>query len=197
MDYVLFAVGRLPNTSKLNLPSDINVRSDGSLIVDEYENTSRPGVYALGDITKKVDLTPVAIAAGRRLADRLFGSMSESKIDYTNIPSVVFTHPSPCGSIGLTEVEARKAHDDVKIYKSSFTNMYYGMMNQEDKAITKYKIVCAGSNEQVIGLHMIGKASDEILQGFGVAIKMGATKADFDRCIAIHPTASEELVTMT
>ncbi|KAI7518025.1 Glutathione, partial [Hortaea werneckii] len=143
------------------------------------------------------ELTPVAIAAGRKLSDRLFGGQADAHLDYSNIPSVVFSHPV-VGSIGLTEPEARQKYgdDQIKIYNSSFTAMYYSMMEPEDKGPTSYKLICAGNEEKVVGMHILGTGSDEILQGFGVAIKMGATKADFDRCVAIHPTSAEELVTM-
>jgi glutathione reductase (NADPH) len=139
----------------------------------------------------------VAIAAGRRLADRLFGGpkFATAKLDYTNVPSVVFAHPE-IGTIGLNEPEARKKYGDanIKVYKTSFTAMYYAML--EHKGPTSYKLICEGENERVVGLHIIGLGSAEMLQGFGVAVKMGATKADFDACVAIHPTSAEELVTL-
>eukprot|EP00842_Homolaphlyctis_polyrhiza_P002579 jgi/Hompol1/3321/HPOL_006467-RA len=142
-------------------------------------------------------LTPVAIAAGRRLSDRLFGGKLGSKLDYTNIPSVIFSHPTS-GSVGLPEHVAveKYGQDRIKVYQSKFTNMYYSPMEQEDKVPTHYKLVCLLPDEKIIGLHLFGRASDEILQGFSVAVKMGATKADFDNTVAIHPTAAEELVTM-
>lgn len=142
-----------------------------------------------------------AIAAGRRLADRLFGppSFQNAKVSYDNVPSVIFSHP-PIGTIGLSESEAIEKYgaDNIKVYRSKFSNLYYGpwQVEPEDKPKTAMKLVCAGGNELVVGLHVIGMGADEMLQGFGIAIKMGATKADFDSCIAIHPTAAEELVTM-
>lgn len=139
----------------------------------------------------------MAIAAGRKLADRLFGGaqFKESKLDYTNIPTVVFSHPT-AGTLGLTEPQARAHYGDanVKVYTSKFTNMYFSML--EHKEPTAYKLVVAGPEEKVVGIHLLGRGSDEILQGFGVAVRMGATKKDFDNCVAIHPTAAEELVTM-
>jgi len=140
-------------------------------------------------------LTPVAIAAGRQLAERLFNSKPEARLDYTNIPTVIFSHP-PIGTVGLTEKEAvsKYGRDNVVYYQATFTNMYHALTDRKTK--TSYKIVCVGSEEKVVGLHLIGIASDEILQGFGVAIKMGASKRDLDSVVAIHPTAAEEIVTM-
>ena len=137
----------------------------------------------------------MAIAAARKLADRLFGGpkFAESKLDYINIPTVVFAHPT-CGTIGYTEDEAREKFGDIKVYTTKFTNLYFGILDEKEP--TAYKLITAGPEEKVVGLHLFGRDSDEILQGFGVAIRMGATKADFDNCVAIHPTAAEELVTL-
>lgn len=197
-DCVLWAVGRSPNTKQLNLDS-VGVQTDkrGHVVVDEYQNTSTENIYSLGDVCGHAELTPVAIAAGRKLSDRLFGGeqFRTSKLDYSNIPTVVFSHPT-AGTIGLTEEAARQKYgdDNIKIYLSRFTNMWNAML--EHKEPTAYKLICTGPEEKVIGMHIIGRGSDEILQGFSVAIKMGATKADFDSAVAIHPTAAEELVTM-
>lgn len=156
---------------------------------------------ALGDVCDRgFELTPVAIAAGRRLADRLFGGEKyrEAHLDYDDIPSVVFSHPE-IGSIGMTEPAARRQYGDsnIKVYTTRFSSLYYSVFeSKEDVVPCLYKLVCAGEDEKVVGLHIIGPGSSEILQGFGVAIKMGATKADFDRCVAIHPTNAEELVTL-
>ncbi|BFZ60722.1 Glutathione reductase [Saitoella coloradoensis] len=199
VDCLIWATGRVPDTPSLGLDA-AGIKTDGKkgyIAVDDYQNTNVEGVYALGDVCGKMELTPVAIAAGRRLAERIFGGeqFKEAKLDYTNIPSVVFAHPE-VGSIGLTQPEAEEKYgkDNIKVYTSSFTAMYYAML--EKKGPTKYKIVCAGPEEKVVGLHIVGMGSAEILQGFGVAIKMGATKKDFDSCVAIHPTSAEELVTM-
>lgn len=198
-DTVLWAIGREPDFRRLNLGvTKVEVNDKNHIKVDEYQNTNVPHIYSLGDACDSgYELTPVAIAAGRRLADRLFGGKADAKLEYTNIPSVVFSHPE-VGSIGLTEPEAREKFGDenVKIYSANFTSMYYSMMEADQKAPTAYKIVCTGKDEKVVGLHILGLGSGEMLQGFGVAIKMGATKADFDRCVAIHPTSAEELVTM-
>lgn len=198
-DVLIWAIGRGPNTAGLGLEAGrVATDSQGHVVADQFQNTSAEGVYAVGDVTGSgsFQLTPVAIAAGRKLVDRVFGGDSSARLEYENIPTVVFSHPSPCGVIGLTEAEARNTHALVKVYESKFFNMYYSMLEQPEKAVTKFKLVCAGEEERVVGLHMIGRDVDEILQGFGVAITMGATKRDFDRCVAIHPTAGEELVTL-
>lgn len=205
-DEILFATGRTPLTDTLNLEAagvEVTVPNAPStnkyIKVDEYQNTNLKGVYAVGDVCGRVELTPTAIAAGRRLADRLFGNMPGAKADYDNVPTVVFSHPT-IGTCGLTEAQARlKFGDDkIKTYTSTFTNLWYGTysMEPDEKPKTSMKLVCLLPDEKVVGLHSIGMGSDELLQGFGVAMKMGATKADLDSCIAIHPTAAEEMVTM-
>ncbi|TDH07407.1 hypothetical protein EPR50_G00105710 [Perca flavescens] len=196
VDCLLWAIGRQPNTSGLNI-GEMGVDTDerGHIIVDEFQNTSRPGIYAVGDVCGKALLTPVAIAAGRKLAHRLFEGKKDSKLDYSSIPTVVFSHP-PIGTVGLTEEEAiqSRGKENVKIYKTSFTPMYHAITSRKSQCIMK--LVCEGKEEKVVGLHMQGLGCDEMLQGFAVAIKMGATKADFDKTVAIHPTSSEEFVTM-
>jgi glutathione reductase (NADPH) len=195
VDAVFWTIGRHANTENLGLENAaVRLDAAGHVVVDEWQNTTVPGVYAIGDVTGRATLTPVAIAAGRRLSDRLFGGKPEAKIDYQDIPSVVFSHP-PIGSVGLSEADARATHGDaVKVYTTRFTNMYYAV--SEKKALTHMKLVCVGADERVVGVHVIGRGADEIIQGFAVAVKMRATKADFDRTVAIHPTAAEELVTM-
>ena len=194
-DAVIWAVGRSPNTGKLKLETaGVNMQRNGIVPVDDYQNTNVNGIYAIGDITGRVPLTPVAIAAGRKLAERLFHPEKFGhKVDYENIPSVVFSHP-PIGTIGLQEDEARQQYEKVSIYKTEFTAMRYALA--EHGASTAMKLVCAGVDEKVVGIHIIGDNADEMLQGFAVAVKMGATKADFDNTIAIHPSSAEELVTM-
>ncbi|KAJ5096624.1 Glutathione reductase [Penicillium angulare] len=199
---LLWAIGRAPEVEDLHLDiPGVKLNSNGYVVVDEYQNTSAEGVYALGDVTGQAELTPVAIAAGRQLGSRLFGpaEFKTAKLNYENIPTVVFSHPE-VGCIGLTEPEARQQYGDdkIKIYKTKFTNMYYSLMPAEEKAKnpTQMKIICAGPQEKVVGLHILGLGVGEMLQGFGVAVKMGATKADFDSCVAIHPTSAEELVTL-
>eukprot|EP00002_Diphylleia_rotans_P011056 TRINITY_DN2195_c0_g1_i10.p2 TRINITY_DN2195_c0_g1~~TRINITY_DN2195_c0_g1_i10.p2 ORF type:complete len:244 (-),score=46.79 TRINITY_DN2195_c0_g1_i10:135-866(-) len=193
---VLWAIGRLPNTDHLGLQNaDISTDADGHIITDEWQQTSAKHIYAVGDVTGKAQLTPVAIAAGRRLVDRLFRNKSASKLVYENIPTVIFSHP-PIGTVGLTEAQAVKQYgrEKIRIYESTFTNMYHALT--ERKSRSYFKVVCVGEDERVVGIHIIGLASDEIIQGFAVAVNMGATKEDLDRTIAIHPTAAEELVTM-
>jgi len=195
-DCLLWAIGRVPNID-LNLEATgVNLTDHGFIQVDEFQNTTNPNTYALGDVCGKALLTPVAIAAGRKLAARLYKGDDQAKLDYTNIPTVVFSHP-PIGTIGLTEDEAyaKYGKDNIKIYRSKFGPMYHSVT--ERKTRTMMKLIChIPENEKIVGLHSIGIGCDEMLQGFGVAIKMGATKADFDSCVAIHPTSSEEFVTM-
>jgi pyruvate/2-oxoglutarate dehydrogenase complex dihydrolipoamide dehydrogenase (E3) component len=194
-DTVIWAVGRRPNTRGLRLEAaGVAVSQDGTIPVDAYENTSVPGIYAIGDITGKMPLTPVAVAAGRRLAERLFNHKAGSRVDYDNIPSVVFSHP-PVGTVGITEDQARQRHGrHVTIYTSEFTPMRHALSTHG--TTTAMKLVCAGREEKVVGIHIIGDSADEMMQGFAVAVKMGATKADLDNTIAIHPTSAEELVTL-
>ncbi|XP_010573832.1 glutathione reductase, mitochondrial [Haliaeetus albicilla] len=196
VDCLLWAVGREPNTEDLCLDRvGVQVDAKGHVVVDEYQNTTRRGVYAVGDVCGRALLTPVAIAAGRKLAHRLFEGKPESRLDYHDIPTVVFSHP-PIGTVGLTEDEAVATHgrENVKIYSTSFTPLYHAITQRKVKCVMK--LVCAGKEEKVVGLHMQGLGCDEILQGFAVAIKMGATKADLDNTVAIHPTSAEELVTL-
>lgn len=192
---LLWAIGRKPN-SDLDLDK-VGIEKDKMdfIKVDEYQNTSCADVYALGDVCGKWLLTPVAIAAGRLLAHRLFDDKPDLKLDYVNIPSVVFSHP-PIGTVGLTEEQAVSTYrrENLKIYRTAFTPLYNAMTKKKQKTIMK--LICLGKEEKVIGLHMIGMGCDEILQGFAVAIKMGALKKHFDDCVAIHPTSAEELVTL-
>lgn len=193
-DQVVWAIGRRPNTEQLNLSATGVERMRGGVIpTDEFQNTHVTGIYALGDVTGRASLTPVAIAAGRKLADRLFGGQVASRLDYNDIPSVIFTHP-PAGSVGLSERVAQQQYTDVIVYETRFKPMRYAL-NTSGPA-TAMKLVCVGQEERVVGIHLVGDGVDEMLQGFAVALKMGATKADFDRTVAIHPTSAEELVTM-
>ncbi|HET6628136.1 MAG TPA: glutathione-disulfide reductase [Woeseiaceae bacterium] len=194
-DGVLWGVGRAPNSGELELAAaGVAADEEGFVPVDDYQATNVPHIFALGDVTGRVALTPVAIAAGRRLADRLYGGMADRHLDYRNVPTVIFTHP-PVGTIGMTEADARQHYgDDVRIYESQFTPMYYALGKKKPQ--TRMKLVTAGPEEKVVGCHLIGDGADEMLQGFAVAIRMGATKQDFDDTVAIHPTSAEELVTM-
>lgn len=195
VDALLWAIGRDPNTAALNLAAaGVTLNADGTIPTDPYQNTNIPGIYAIGDVTERFHLTPVAIAAGRRLADRLFQHQPERRLPYENIPTVVFSHP-PIGTVGLTEEDARRQYGaTVRIYQTCFTPMYHAFTAR--KLPTVMKLVCVGPEEKIVGCHLIGESADEMLQGFAVAIRMGATKRDFDDTVAIHPTSAEELVTL-
>ena len=195
VETLLWAIGRQPSTQELGLAAaGVEVDAEGHVRTDTFQNTSAPGVYAVGDVTGRFPLTPVAIAAGRRLADRVFGGVADRKLEYELIPTVVFSHPT-IGTVGLTEAEARLLHgDDLKIYETSFNPMYHAFTRH--KRPTAMKLVTVGAEERIVGCHIFGLGADEMLQGFAVAIRMGATKRDFDDTVAIHPTSAEELVTM-
>ena len=194
-DCLLWAIGRHANVAGLEVPAaGVAMDDDNFIVTDAFQNTNVPGIYAIGDVTGRAALTPVAIAAGRRLSDRLFNGKTDRRLDYENIATVVFTHP-PIGTVGMSEAEARAAHgDDVKVYVADFTPMYHAMTTR--KSHTDMKLVCVGPDQRIVGCHVIGTGADEMMQGFAVAIRMGATKKDFDDTVAIHPTSSEELVTM-
>lgn len=194
-DVLVWAVGRRPRSADLNLDiAGVECNGRGAIEVDEWQETTASGVFALGDVTGHHELTPVAIAAGRRWADRQFGGMAERRMDYSNIPTVVFAHP-PLGAVGLTEAEAREAYGEaVRCYRADFVPLFYGISGSKPRA--RMKLVTAGAGERVVGCHLAGPGADEMLQGFAVAIRMGARKADLDDTVAIHPTAAEELVTM-
>ena len=195
-DAVIFAVGRRPSTADLGLESaGIETDERGYIPVDRYQETSAKGVFAVGDVTGQAELTPVAIAAGRRLADRIWGGMKGRHLDYDLIASAIFSHP-PMATVGLSEADARERYgaDDVEVYTTTFTPMYNAFTEHRTK--TAMKLVVTGDDERVVGCHIFGLAADEMLQGFAVAMRMGATKRDFDDTVAIHPTSSEELVTM-
>lgn len=195
VDCVLWAIGREPNTRDLAMEqAGVKIDGGGFVPVDKYQKTNIDHIFALGDVTGAEALTPVAIAAGRRLADRLYGGMDGRYLDYNLIPTVIFSHP-PIGTIGMTEDAARAEYgDDVRVYSSSFVSMYYALGDKKQRSVMK--LVTAGADERIVGCHIIGDGVDEMLQGFAVAIRMGATKADFDDTVAIHPTSAEELVTM-
>ena len=196
VDCLIWAIGRAANTYGFGLEkTGVKLTEKGTIYSDEFENTSVPGIYALGDVTGKLDLTPVAVKAGRQLSERLFNNQADAKLDYTDVATVVFSHPV-IGSVGLTEEKAiaKYGEENIKVYKSSFTPMYTAL--GDNRQPSTMKLVTLGEDEKIIGLHGIGYGVDEMIQGFSVAIKMGATKADFDNTVAIHPTGSEEFVTM-
>jgi glutathione reductase (NADPH) len=194
-DCLLWAVGRSANVAALDLNNaGISVDDCNYVVTDGLQNTAVAGVYAIGDVTGRAALTPVAIAAGRRLSDRLFGGKTDRHLEYSMIPTVVFTHP-PIGTVGASEAEARAQYGDaVKVYIADFTPMYHAMTTRKTR--TDMKLVCVGPEQKIVGCHIIGSGADEMLQGFAVAIRMGATKRDFDDTVAIHPTSAEELVTL-
>ncbi|PID45989.1 MAG: glutathione-disulfide reductase [Proteobacteria bacterium] len=195
VDSLIWAIGRRPNTANLGLENtNVHVNDDGTIPVDDEERTNINHIFAIGDIIGKAQLTPVAIAAGRRMGDRLYGNKPHRKMSYDDIATVMFTHP-PIATMGLSEEAARdKYGDSVKVYTTDFVPMYHSVTKHQVR--THMKLVVLGEEEKIIGCHMIGTGVDEMMQGFAVAIRMGATKQDFDDTIAIHPVSAEELVTM-
>ena len=196
LDCVIWAIGRSPNTQQLQL-NNAGVQCDnkGYIPADLYQTTNVPHIYSLGDIYGKVELTPVAIAAGRRLAHRLFNQEKKLKLDYDLVPTVIFSHP-PIATIGLTEAQAiaQYGKNNIHMYTTMFKPMYFAFSDTPEFSVIK--LITQGDQETIIGCHLFGTGMDEILQGVAIAIKMGATKHDFDNTIAIHPTSAEELVTI-
>lgn len=197
VDTLIWAIGREPATDNINLEAaGVELNDQGFIPTDKYQNTNVGGIYAVGDNTGRAQLTPVAVAAGRRLCERLFNNKPYEHLDYSNIATVVFSHPV-IGTVGLSEKEAiaEYGEEQVTVYNSQFTALYQAI-TEDYRDPTRMKLVCVGKEEKIVGIHSIGFGSDELLQGFAVAVKMGATKADFDNTIAIHPTSAEEFVTM-
>ena len=193
-DAVIWALGRQPSTADLQLErAGLRTDAQGFLRTDAYQQTTVASIYAIGDVTGRSALTPVAIAAGRRLADRLFNGQIDRHLDYSGIPTVVFSHP-PVGTVGLTEAQARADHSHVEIKTTAFVPMYYALTERRQRC--EMKLVLAGAEQRVVGCHIVGDGADEMLQGFAVAMRMGATLKDFQNTVAIHPTNAEELVTM-
>ena len=194
-DCVLWAIGREPCVADLGLEAaGVRLDANGYIEVDKYQATNVDGIHAIGDVTGRAALTPVAIAAGRRLSDRVFGGQSGRYLDYDNVPTVIFSHP-PIGTVGLSEAAARARYgDDVEVFVSGFVPMYHAMTTRKVRA--QMKLITTGVSRRIVGAHVIGWGADEMLQGFAVAVRMGATKQDFDDTVAIHPTSAEEFVTM-
>jgi len=195
-DQLLWAIGRQPATPGLDLEAaGVSVDERGFIPTDEWQSSNVPHIFAVGDVTGRAALTPVAIAAGRRLADRLYGGQADRRLEYRDIPTVIFSHPV-IGTVGLSEAEARNEHGDeaVKVYEGGFVPMYYALGERKPKGLCK--LICVGPEERIVGCHVIGMGADEMMQGFAVAVRMGATKADFDDTVAIHPTTAEEMVTL-
>lgn len=193
-DALLFATGRRANTAQLGLEAaGVALDADGYVLVDELHATNVENIHAVGDVTPNQALTPIAIAAARRLMDRLYGGR-EALLDQNDVPTVVFSHP-PIGKVGLTEVEARAQHgDDVHVYRAGFRPMLYALADVPQRSL--FKLVCVGDARRVVGIHLMGEAADEILQGFAVALKRGITLEDLRDTVAIHPTSAEEVVLM-
>ncbi|MCY7313405.1 MAG: glutathione-disulfide reductase [Pseudoxanthomonas sp.] len=194
-DSVIFATGRSPNSRGLGLESvGVAVDQAGHVVVDEFQDTGLAGVHAVGDVSSRLALTPVAIAAARRLMDRLFGGQPEAKLDYSDIATVVFSHP-PVGMVGMGETQARAQYGEpVRVYRSHFRPMLHALADSPQRSL--FKLVCVGEEERVVGIHLLGESVDEILQGFAVALKKGITKQELDDTMAIHPTSAEEIVLM-
>jgi glutathione reductase (NADPH) len=194
-DCVLWAIGRSGNTHDLGLERcGVQVDANGFIATDRFQNTNVPHIHAIGDVTGREALTPVAIAAGRRLSDRLYGGHPERHLDYDLIPTVIFSHP-PIGTVGISEEQARAQFGaEVQVFTSDFVPLYHALTTR--KPHVAMKLVTHGAERRIVGCHVIGVGADEMLQGFAVAIRMGATKEDFDDTVAIHPTSAEEFVTM-
>ena len=193
-DVLLWASGRAPNSRNLGLEAaGVALNADGSIMVDEYSQTSVPSIYAVGDVTNRMQLTPIAIREGHAFADTVFGNNPRT-VDYANVPSAVFSNPQIAG-VGLTEDQARATLSDVKVYRSDFRPMKNVLANRNERSL--YKMIVDGSNDRVVGVHMIGPESGEILQVAAIGVHAGLTKAAFDDTVALHPSMSEELVLMS
>ncbi|WP_260923004.1 glutathione-disulfide reductase [Novosphingobium sp. 9] len=191
VDCVLFATGRVPNIEGLGLEAaGVEVNDHGAVTVDDEARTNIASIYAVGDVTNRVQLTPVAIREGQAFADRVFGD-KPSKVDYSCIPAAVFSHP-PIASVGLTEAQANEQLGSVAVYTSDFRPMKNALVQRNERAL--YKMICDGETGRVVGLHAIGPEAPEIIQAAAIAVKAGLTKADFDATVAVHPTMAEELV---
>ena len=192
-DLILFATGRHPNVANLGLEQvGVEMTEDGWIRVDAYSRTNVPSIWAIGDVTNRINLTPVALHEGVCLADTLFANNPRAP-SHENVPAAVFSQP-PVGTVGLTEEQAREAYNDIDVYRSTFRALKHTLTGGKER--TMMKLVVDRKSDRVLGLHMVGPDAGEITQGFAVAIKAGATKADFDATIGIHPTAAEEFVTM-
>jgi len=192
-DLVMFATGRKPNTAGLGLEAaGVELAADGAVVVDAYSKSSVDSIHAIGDVTNRLNLTPVATAEGMALARTLFGG-TPTPVDHENVPTAVFAHPN-LATVGLSEEKARARHGTVDVYKSSFRALKHTMGGSEEKVFMK--LVVDTASQRVLGAHMLGPDAGEIIQGIAIAIRLGATKAQFDATIGIHPTAAEEFVTM-
>ena len=192
-DLIMYATGRRPNTDGLGLDkAGVKLNDKGAIVIDAEYRSSTPSIYAIGDVTDRLNLTPVATAEGTALANNLYNNQSR-RVDYRDIPTCIFSQPN-LGTVGLTEEQARQEYANVEIYKSRFTNLKHTLTGNSEK--TLMKIIVDKDTDRVLGVHMVGADAGEIIQGIGIALKAGATKATFDATIGIHPTAAEEFVTM-
>ena len=193
VDLVLFATGRKPNTRGLGLEAaGVTLGADGTVIVDRFNATSVPSIHAIGDVTSRINLTPVATHEGMALAKTLFAG-TPTPVDHENVPTAVFSHPN-VATVGLSEEQARRRCEQVDIYKTSFRSLKHTLGTNQERIFMK--LVVDGATQRVLGAHMIGPEAGEVIQGIAIAVKLGATKAQFDATIGIHPTAAEEFVTM-
>ena len=191
VDLVMFATGRIPNTKGLGLDSaGVSLNDKGAVVVDADNKSTCDSIYAVGDVTDRIQLTPIAIREGQAFAENMYGS-GNVRVDYENVPSAVFSHP-PLAGVGMTEAQARQKLGSVKVYSSDFRPMKNVLANRDERAL--YKMVCDGETDRVVGIHMIGPDVPEIIQAAAVAVKAGLTKAQFDETVALHPTMAEELV---
>ena len=191
VDCVMFATGRVPNTRDLGLDSaGVELDERGAIKVDDDNRSTCPSIYAVGDVTDRIQLTPIAIREGQAFADNLYGD-GDCRVDYDCVPSAVFSHP-PLAGVGMTESQARQKLGSVKVYSSDFRPMKNVLAGRDERAL--YKMVCDGETGRVVGIHMIGPDVPEIIQAAAVAVKAGLTKAQFDATVALHPTMAEELV---
>jgi glutathione reductase (NADPH) len=192
-DLILYATGRAPHTQDLGLQNaGVDLAANGAVIVDDDFRTNVPSIHAIGDVIHRMQLTPVALAEGMAVADRLFGG-GRRRVDYRNVPTAVFSHPN-VGTVGLSEAQARHDHAEVEIYKTDFKPLKHTLSGRDER--TFMKLVVDKASDRVLGVHMVGPEAGEIIQGFAVALNCGATKRQFDATIGIHPTAAEELVTL-
>jgi glutathione reductase (NADPH) len=192
-DLVMYATGRRPNTRGLGLAeAGVNLNENGAVVVDEWQRSSVPNIYAVGDVTDRLNLTPVAIAEGRAIAETLFNN-NPMRMDHRDVPTAVFSQP-PIGTVGLTEEEARRAYREIDVYCARFKPMKNTLSGREERAFMK--LVVDAETDRVLGCHMLGQDAPEIVQGLAVAVKCGATKKQFDQTVGIHPSAAEEFVTM-
>jgi glutathione reductase (NADPH) len=192
-DVVMYATGRAPNTKGLGLAEvGVQTNQDGAVVVDDWQRSSVPNIYAIGDVTDRINLTPVAIAEGRALAETLFNN-NATKMDHENVPCAVFSQP-PIGAVGLTEERARRQYGEVDIYMARFKPMKNTLSGREERTVMK--LIVDPRSDRVLGCHMLGPDAPEIIQGLAIAVKCGATKEQFDQTVGIHPSAAEEFVTM-